>query len=201
LFFDGSVCREGQGVGVVIISPRGAVFEQSTHCTNNQAEYEAILLGLQILSSMGVKHVEAFGDLLLVVQQVASVLQCFDGSLNDYLDKCLEIISLFDDFTVQHISKDENTVVNDLAQQASGFRLNQGKFSFLEKSDVPICQTGYSSFLLVHSVTICFVEPSLAKSDGPVSKTKVSRISRNSDESCEMITTDPDDSRTPWYVI
>jgi ribonuclease HI len=58
-------------VGVVLISPRGAVFEQSVRleyfCTNNQAKYEAILLGLQILCSMGVKHVEAIGDLLLVV--------------------------------------------------------------------------------------------------------------------------------------
>jgi ribonuclease HI len=49
LFFDGSACREGQGVGIVLISPRGAVFEQSIRleyfCTNNQAEYEAIMLG------------------------------------------------------------------------------------------------------------------------------------------------------------
>jgi hypothetical protein len=50
LFFDGSACKEGQCVGIVLISPRGAVFEQSVHseyfCTNNQAEYEAILLAL-----------------------------------------------------------------------------------------------------------------------------------------------------------
>jgi ribonuclease HI len=91
------------------------------YCTNNQAEYEAILLGLQILTSMGLKYVEAFRDLLLVMQQVASVFQCFDGSLNAYLDKCLEIITLFTDFTVQHISRDENTMMNDLAQQALGF--------------------------------------------------------------------------------
>jgi ribonuclease HI len=56
---------------VVLISPRGVIFE-SAHleyfCTNNQAEYEAILLGLEILSSTGVKHVEAFKDSLLVVQ-------------------------------------------------------------------------------------------------------------------------------------
>jgi ribonuclease HI len=75
LFFNGSACREGQGVGIVLISPRGAIFEQSVHlvyfCTNNQAEYETILLGLQILSSTRVKHVEAFRDSLLVVQQVA----------------------------------------------------------------------------------------------------------------------------------
>jgi hypothetical protein len=42
LFFDGSACREGKGVGVVLVSPRGAIFEQSVHleyfCTNNQAE-------------------------------------------------------------------------------------------------------------------------------------------------------------------
>jgi hypothetical protein len=71
LFFDGSACREGQGTRVVLILPRGAIFEQSVHleyfCTNNQAKYEAIFLGLKNLSSMGVKHVEAFGDSLLVV--------------------------------------------------------------------------------------------------------------------------------------
>jgi hypothetical protein len=86
LLFDGSACREGQGVGVVLISPRGAIFEQSVHleyfCTNNQVEYEIILLGLQILSSMGVKHVEVFGDSLLVMQQIAGTLQCLDGPLN-----------------------------------------------------------------------------------------------------------------------
>jgi hypothetical protein len=47
---------------------------------------------------------------------------------------------------VQHVSSDENTVVNNLAQQASGFQANRGKFNFLEKTDVPGCQTGQSSF-------------------------------------------------------
>jgi ribonuclease HI len=59
LFFVGSACREGQGVGIVLISPRGAVFEQSVRLEyfymNNQAEYEAIMLGLQLLSSIGRK--------------------------------------------------------------------------------------------------------------------------------------------------
>jgi hypothetical protein len=64
---------------------------------------------------MDIKHVEAFSDSLLVVQQVTIVFQCIDRSLNAYLDKCLEIIALFDDFTVQHISRDENTLENNLA--------------------------------------------------------------------------------------
>jgi hypothetical protein len=70
---------------------------------------------------MGVKHIETFCDSLLVVQQVVDIYQCFDWSLNAYLDKCQKIIDLFDDFTMQHVFKDENIVINDLAQQASGF--------------------------------------------------------------------------------
>jgi ribonuclease HI len=57
--------------------PRGTIFEQSIRleyfCTNNQAEYEAILLGPQILSFLGIKHIEAFGDSLLVVHQVVGM--------------------------------------------------------------------------------------------------------------------------------
>jgi hypothetical protein len=42
-------------------------------------------------------------------------------SLHGYFDKCLEIIATFNDFIIYHISKDENTVMNDLAQRAAGF--------------------------------------------------------------------------------
>jgi hypothetical protein len=89
---------------------------------------------------MGIKHVEAFSDSLLVMQQVVGVFQCFDGSLNVYLDKYLKIIGLFDDFTIHHVFRDENTVVNNLAQQTSGFRSNRWKIGFLERtrcSDLP----------------------------------------------------------------
>jgi ribonuclease HI len=107
LFFDGSTYREGHGVGIVLVLPRGAIFETMTRlkyfCTNNQAEYEAILLGLQILSSMGIKHVEAFDDSLLVVHHVFGIYQCFYGTLNAYLDICLKIIASFNDFTIQHV--------------------------------------------------------------------------------------------------
>jgi hypothetical protein len=127
----------------------------------------------------------------------AGVFQCFDGSLNAYLDRCLEIIALFDDFTVQHVSRDENTVANDLAQQASGFRSNWGNFGFLKKSNVPVYQTRQSDFWSMHRATICSAKPSSIKLDGPVSETGGSRISKNSNESSEITTADPSDWRTP----
>ena len=95
---------------------------------------------------MGVKTVEAFGDSLLIVQQVSGNYQCFDGCLNAYLDKCLDIISNLDDFCIRHVSRANNSHANDLAQQASGYRIKKGKIWFLEKLNVPICQTGHSGF-------------------------------------------------------
>jgi hypothetical protein len=74
LYFDGSVCNERQGIGIVLVSPSNVSFDFSsrlkTYCTNNQAEYEALLFGLELLNYMGVKHVKLFGDSQLVVQQV-----------------------------------------------------------------------------------------------------------------------------------
>ena len=78
---------------------------------------------------MGVKHVEAFGDSLLVVQQVSKVCQCYSGSLNAYLDKCLDIISSFDEFVIRHLPREENRQANALAQQASGYNVRKGKFN------------------------------------------------------------------------
>ena len=44
LYFDGSICSEGQGIGVMLISTRNTSFDLSSrlknYCTNNQAEYE-----------------------------------------------------------------------------------------------------------------------------------------------------------------
>ena len=92
---------------------------------NNQVEYEALLFGLEFLQSMGMKHVEVFGDSLLVVQQVSKVCQCYNGYLNAYLDKCLGIISSFDEFIIKHIPREENGKANTLAQQASGYNVTK----------------------------------------------------------------------------
>ena len=65
---------------------------------------------------MGVRHVEAFGDSLLVVQQVSKVCQYYNGSLNAYLDKCLDIVSFFDELVIKRIPREENGLANALAQ-------------------------------------------------------------------------------------
>jgi hypothetical protein len=72
--------------------------------------------------------VKAFGDSQLVVQQVLEEYQCFDGTLNSYLEKCWGIIHSFDEFSIQHISRVENHRANNLAQDASVYRIKRGRF-------------------------------------------------------------------------
>ena len=66
LFFDGSSCKQGGGIGVIIISPWGAsfgfAFLAEPMITNNQVEYEAILKRLQLLHEVKAKAIEVFGD-------------------------------------------------------------------------------------------------------------------------------------------
>jgi ribonuclease HI len=53
-------------------------------CTKNQAEYKALLNGLEVLIDLGVRKVEIFGDSKLVVQQINGESQCLDNVLNEY---------------------------------------------------------------------------------------------------------------------
>jgi hypothetical protein len=104
LYFNGSVCNEGQGIGIMLVSSSNVPFDFSsrlkTYCSNNQVEYEALLFGLELLDYMGVKHVRAFGDSQLVIQQILEEYQCLDGTLNSYLEKCWDIIHSFDEFNI-----------------------------------------------------------------------------------------------------
>jgi ribonuclease HI len=132
LFFDGSICGQGQGAGCVIVSPNGMEYEASTRlefrCTNNQAEYETLLIGLELIVDMGTKSVEIFGDSQLMVQQISSESQCLDGTLNEYRERCLYILRCLESFSVGHMPQESNVKANTLAQQASKYDVRWGKF-------------------------------------------------------------------------
>jgi hypothetical protein len=48
--------------------------------------------------------------------------------LNSYRDRCLDIIKVFDTFSIKHNPREENSWANRLAQQASGYVVSQGVF-------------------------------------------------------------------------
>jgi ribonuclease HI len=116
----------------VVVSPSGVYIDLSIRlefaCTNNQVEYEFFLYGLEFLRDLGVRDINVFGDSNLIVQQITGDRQCLDGVLNSYQDKCLDIIKLFDTFSIKHIPREENSRANRLAQQALGYIISQGVF-------------------------------------------------------------------------
>jgi ribonuclease HI len=129
LYFDCSVCSKGQGVGCVVVSPSGVYIDLSIRLefayTNNQVEYESLLHGLEFLRDLGARDVYVFGDSNLTVQHIRGDSQCLDGVLNSYWDKCLDIIKVFDTFSIKHIRPEENSRANRLAQQALGYVVSQ----------------------------------------------------------------------------
>ncbi|XP_050217336.1 uncharacterized protein LOC126668166 [Mercurialis annua] len=77
MYFDGAARQDGVGAGVVFISPEGEVlpyaFNFSQNCANNVAEYQALVLGLDMAIDMNIDHIIVFGDSELVVNQFLSI--------------------------------------------------------------------------------------------------------------------------------
>jgi ribonuclease HI len=119
------------------VSPHGIECELSIQLefegTNNQAEYEALLTGLERFVELGVLHAEVFGYSNLVVQQINGESQCFDGRLNEYWEECLRLLNRLEEVSVGYIPQEENTKDNTLGQQASGYVVRQGHFVIRHK--------------------------------------------------------------------
>jgi hypothetical protein len=74
MYFDGSLKLGGAGAGVLFISPEGKqlkyVLQILWQATNNEAEYEALIHGLRIVTSLGIKRLLVYGDSAVVINKV-----------------------------------------------------------------------------------------------------------------------------------
>ncbi|GKU92847.1 hypothetical protein SLEP1_g6519 [Rubroshorea leprosula] len=101
--FDMIKCTETMsGAGVVVISPFGLKtqmsFQLGFNCTNTQAEYEALIIGLEMLVELKVSMVEVIGDSQLVLNQLSG----------------------------EHVPRDQNYEANEMTQIASGLQIPEG---------------------------------------------------------------------------
>ena len=74
MYFDDALNLDGVRAGILFISPRGEqlkyVLQLLFKPTNNAAEYEALIHGLRIATSLGIKRLLSYGDSKVVIQQV-----------------------------------------------------------------------------------------------------------------------------------
>ena len=74
VYVDGAANHKGSRVGLILISPEKIIIEKSLRlrfsAMNNEAEYEALLIGVTMVQKIGGKEVEIFSDSRLVIGQV-----------------------------------------------------------------------------------------------------------------------------------
>jgi hypothetical protein len=85
MYFDGSACEGGCGIGILLVSPRVVMYSFSIRlpapCTNNLVEYEAVRRGMELLVEASAEAVEVFGDSKLVISQLTEEYRCESESL------------------------------------------------------------------------------------------------------------------------
>ena len=139
LFFDGSTCDRGAGIGIVLISPQGRKYEFFlpivTTSTNNQAEYQALIKGLELLKEVQADAVKIFGDSMLVINQLAGSYECRSEVLITYYEKSMQLLKEFKDFRLEHVPRLHNEEANRLAQHASGYQLILNTISAISTGD------------------------------------------------------------------
>jgi hypothetical protein len=97
MYFDGSACEDGCGVGILLVSPRGVIYSFSIRlsapCTNNLAEYEAVCRGMELLLEVGAEVVEVFRDSKLVISQLTEEYRCESELLFPLWMRCRELMT------------------------------------------------------------------------------------------------------------
>ena len=119
LYVDRAANQRGSRGGLVLVSPERINIEKSLRlnfsATNNEAEYETLLMGMMMVQKMGGKAVKVFSDSKLVVGQVRGDLEARDSRMQEYLCQISSIQEKFEVFDLSHIPKSGNTHADSLA--------------------------------------------------------------------------------------
>jgi ribonuclease HI len=113
MYFDGSLKLDGGSAGVLLISPWGEQLKYFLQIlwavSNNEAEYEALLHGLRLAISLGIKRLLVHGDSLLVVRQVNKEWDCNKEMMEDK----------FSSLEVHHVLREHNVGADILSKLGS----------------------------------------------------------------------------------
>ncbi|XP_074300598.1 uncharacterized protein LOC141631882 [Silene latifolia] len=107
LHVDGASKARGAGVGLA---------------TNNEEEYEALILDLKLALDLKIKHLRVFSDSKLIVNHVNDSYEARDSSILAYLDIAIELTLRFATFNIKQIPRDQNTEADALATLGAAFK-------------------------------------------------------------------------------
>lgn len=130
------------GIGVVLEDDKGEVIAEIArgigHTTNNVAEYEALIAGLELALEHGASEIEIFVDSELVASQVMGEWKIKNDRLRALAVKARALMGKFERATIDNVPRAQNAGADRLANQgmdAAALDLEQdreSKQSFLE---------------------------------------------------------------------
>jgi ribonuclease HI len=123
VFCDGSWGTFGAGAAAVLVAPSKVktcfAVKLDFSCTNNIAEYKALLLGLRKLRVMGIRRAILKTDSHVIAGHVDKSSKARDPKLEKYLDAVRRLEASFEGFSVKNIPRGENEHVDFLAKSAA----------------------------------------------------------------------------------
>ncbi|KAG8492458.1 hypothetical protein CXB51_009546 [Gossypium anomalum] len=129
LNFDRASNAVENGIGAILVSPNGNHYpfmcKLDFDYTNNMAEYEACIMGLQAAIERGIKTLEVYGDSASVIYQLRGEWETRDPKLINYRMVVLGLLREFDDITFNYLPRDENQMADALATFASMIKANK----------------------------------------------------------------------------
>uniref|UniRef100_A0A2N9HIX8 Uncharacterized protein n=1 Tax=Fagus sylvatica TaxID=28930 RepID=A0A2N9HIX8_FAGSY len=123
LFVDGASNMKGAGAGAVLVSPEGLILEQAVRlgflASNNEAEYEALLIGLRSALRLGADRLQVFCDSQLVVNHISGEYSARDERMMTYLSITKSLLSKFESVQVEQVRREYNSHADILAKLAT----------------------------------------------------------------------------------
>ena len=123
LSVDGATNVQGSGAGLILTSLEGIDIEYALRlgfrASNNEAEYEAVIAGLNLAHSMEVDQLEVCSDSQLVVRQIEDTYEAKSEKMILYLKKVRYLLKKFVLVRVRHIPRAENSRADALAKQVT----------------------------------------------------------------------------------
>ena len=124
LFTDGA-CRGNPGnggAGAVLVGENGEMVSTAKrflgHCTNNIAEYQALILGLEEALGRGTTAISIYLDSELIVRQIQGVYRVKNPTLKPLMADVRALLDRFDTWQIAHVPRTENAVADKLANEA-----------------------------------------------------------------------------------
>ena len=120
---DGAANAQGSGAGLILTSPDGIDVEYALRfrfqASNNEAEYEVVIVGLNLAHSMEADQLEVCSDSQLVVKQIEDSYEARGEKMILYLKKVRELLKKFVRVQVRHVPRMENSRAGTLAKLAT----------------------------------------------------------------------------------